>query len=146
MKTRRIRLKNTHPRDSKVWVTSARVWTSTIFKLAQPRSLSHLLDLFLELLCSLFGVEVSLTSLFQWRKSDNLTQACRSHLSESIRKPSQVLHELQLRRRAPVLSEQPSRSVEEVSPKQENATMPLFPFLSSRLGERSPPERETPLA
>jgi len=96
--------------------------------------------------CALFWMKLYVGLGEQWRKSDNLAQACRSHLSESIRKPSQVLHELQLRRRAPVLSEQPSRSIEEVSPKQENATMPLFPFLSSRLGERSPPERETPLA
>ncbi|QCE14541.1 hypothetical protein DEO72_LG11g1544 [Vigna unguiculata] len=64
----------------------------------------------------------------QWRKSDNLAQASGARLSESIRKPSLVLRELSLRRHAPVLSERPSRSGEEVSPKRENVTAPLFPL------------------
>ncbi|QCD83184.1 hypothetical protein DEO72_LG2g3527 [Vigna unguiculata] len=53
------------------------------------------------------------------------------------------LRELSLRRRAPILSESLYCSDEEVSPKRENAqaTVPLFS--SSRLGEKSSPERET---
>ena len=82
----------------------------------------------------------------QWQRSNNLAQASGSHLSESIRKPTQVLRELSLRRRALVLSESPSHLGEEVSPKWESATTPLFPSSSPRLGERSSPERENPLA
>ena len=64
----------------------------------------------------------------QWSKYDNLAQASGARLSETIRKPSLVLCELSLRRQALVLSEKSSRSSEEVSPKREKATSPLFPF------------------
>jgi len=64
----------------------------------------------------------------QWRRYDNLAQASGFRLSESIRKPSQVLRELSLRRRALVLSEKPSRSGKEVLLKGENATTPMFLF------------------
>ena len=45
-----------------------------------------------------------------------------------LENPYQVLRELSLKRRALVLSERPSRSGEEVSPKRENVTTPLFPL------------------
>jgi len=93
----------------------------------------------------LFWVNLCTSLREQWRRSDNLAQASGARLSESIRKPSQELRELSLRRRAPVLSERPSHSGKEVSPKWENATTPLFLFLSSRLGERNSPKRETHL-
>ena len=96
--------------------------------------------------CALFSMDMYVGLREQWMKSDNLAQASGARLSESIRKPSQVLRELSLRRRAPVLSEKPSRSGEEVSPKRENATTPLFHFSSSRLGERSSLEWENHLA
>ncbi|QCE10750.1 hypothetical protein DEO72_LG10g1981 [Vigna unguiculata] len=41
------------------------------------------------------------------------------------------------RRRAPVVSESPARSGEEVSPKKECVIVPLFLSSSPRLGERS---------
>ncbi|QCE10790.1 hypothetical protein DEO72_LG10g2022 [Vigna unguiculata] len=75
-------------------------------------------------------------------KSDILAEASGSRLSESIRNPPKLLLELSLRRRAPVLSEKSSRSVEEVSPKRENAKTPLFHCSSSHLGEKGSPERE----
>jgi len=79
----------------------------------------------------------------QWQRSDNLAQASGSRLSESIRKPTQVLRELSIRRRAPVLSESPSRSDEEVSPKREDTESIVPLFSSPRLGERSSLEQET---
>jgi len=78
----------------------------------------------------------------QWSELDNLAQA-------SIRKPSLLLRELPLKRRAPVLSERTSRSGEEVLPKRENATTPMFLLRAlawarerSRLSETLLPERE----
>jgi len=53
------------------------------------------------------------------------------------------LRELLLRRWTPTLSENMSRSGEEVSPKRECVTVPLFLFASPHLGEGSLPERET---
>jgi len=73
---------------------------------------------------------------------DILAQASRSHLSESTRNPLWFWFALLLRRRAHVLSEKTSCSGEEVSPKREHAKTSLFHSSSSRLGERSSPERE----
>jgi len=78
--------------------------------------------------CALFWVNFYAGLREQWRRYDNLAQASGSRLSKSIRKPSQVLRELSLRRRAPVLSEKSSRSGEEVSLKRKNTTTPLFLF------------------
>ncbi|QCE11223.1 hypothetical protein DEO72_LG10g2456 [Vigna unguiculata] len=73
----------------------------------------------------------------------SLAQASESSLSESIRKSTQVLRELSLKRRVPVLSESPSRSGEEVSPKREDALANFPLFSSPRLDEGGSPKRET---
>jgi len=41
--------------------------------------------------CALFWMKLHVGLREQWRKYDNLAQASGSRLSESIRKPSQVL-------------------------------------------------------
>ena len=98
--------------------------------------------------CALFQTNLYIGLRKQWRKYDNLAQVSGARLSESIRKPSQVLRELSLRRRAPVLSEKPSRSSEEVSPEQENVAVPLFLFRAlaqakrACLSEAFQPQRE----
>jgi len=68
-------------------------------------------------------------------------QASKSRPSKSTRSAPWDLRELSLKRQAPVLSESPSRSSEEVSPKGENVKVPLFHCSSSRLGERSSLDR-----
>ncbi|QCD94090.1 hypothetical protein DEO72_LG5g2169 [Vigna unguiculata] len=56
------------------------------------------------------------------------------------------LRERSLKRRTPVWSDNPSCLGEEVSPKREGATAPLFLISSPRLGEGSSLERGKPLA
>ncbi|QCD99913.1 hypothetical protein DEO72_LG7g1200 [Vigna unguiculata] len=85
---------------------------------------------------------VRLNDLSDLEELDILAQASRSHLSESTRNPLWFWFALLLRRRAHVLSEKTSCSGEEVSPKREHAKTSLFHSSSSRLGERSSPERE----
>jgi len=96
--------------------------------------------------CASFWVYFCVGLHEQWRRSHNLVQASGSRLSESIRKPSLVLRELSLRRQVPILSESPSCSGKEVSPKQESAIKPLFHFSSSRLGKGGSSKRGKPLA
>jgi len=62
--------------------------------------------------CALLLMNLCVGLHEQWRKSDILVQASESRLSESIRNPPRYLHELSLKRRAPVLSESSSRSGE----------------------------------
>jgi len=92
----------------------------------------------------LFWVNLCIGLREQWRRSNNLAQVNGARLSESIRKPSQVLRELSPRWRTPVLSESPSQLRKEVSPKRESTTTPLYHFSSSRLGEGSSLERGKP--
>ncbi|QCE11282.1 hypothetical protein DEO72_LG10g2515 [Vigna unguiculata] len=70
-------------------------------------------------------------------RSDNLAQASGSCLNESIRKPTQVLQELSLRRQAPILSESSSCSSVEVSPKKRGRASHCSPLL-----ELSPRRKE----
>jgi len=72
-----------------------------------------------------------------------LAQASLSRLGEISSTRPICLCELSLKRRAPVLRESTSRSGEEVSPKRECVTAPLFPFSSPRLGEVNLPERDS---
>ncbi|QCD96964.1 hypothetical protein DEO72_LG6g1674 [Vigna unguiculata] len=130
--------------------SSVRVWSLLFVKLAQLcfySTIFRLTNMLLELLCSTVCVSRSFASLFlgkeaRWRKTGILAQASGSRLSESIRNPPRCLRELPLRQRAPVLSKKSSCSSEEVLPKRESVKVPLFPGWSSRLGEKSSPERE----
>jgi len=89
----------------------------------------------------LYSGWICVLACVNWRKSNILAQASGSRLSKSIRSSPRCLREMLLKQRAPILSEKPSRSGEEVLPKWENARAPLFLFSSSRLGERSSLER-----
>jgi len=92
--------------------------------------------------CALLWLNLCVGLREQRRRYDILAQASGSRLSESIKNPSRCLRKLSLRRWAPILSEKPSHSGEEVSFKRENAKAPLFHFSSSRLSEKSSPERK----